>query len=157
MKSAIERFEERYIPEPNSGCWLWTGGIRPAGYGTFYDGTRSIGAHQFSWMIHNGADCVPPKMQVCHTCDNPPCVNPDHLWLGTRSENMLDASHKKRLADRTHFNSLKTHCPSGHPYEGANVAWNKKGRICVACQATHYRLRQERKAAIRSLTSGARA
>jgi hypothetical protein len=149
--SLAEKFEERYIPEPNSGCWLWIGAIRTGGYGTFYDGEKTVGAHQFSWMVSQGVECVPDKMDVCHTCDNPSCVNPDHLWLGSRSDNMFDASRKNRLSYRMHFNSMKTHCPQGHSYEGRNLRYNSKGRICISCERVY---KARKRASIRALDTG---
>ncbi len=94
-----ERFHQKYIPEPNSGCWLWTGGTRPNARGILYsrhsrnDGS-SISGHRFSWLIHKGL--LPVAMLVCHTCDNTLCVNPDHLFLGTHLDNMTDMKNKNR-------------------------------------------------------------
>lgn len=85
-------FDERYIPEPMSGCWLWLGGVSyPAGYGRM---TRGQYAHRVSYEIHRGA--VPRGLHVLHRCDNRICVNPDHLFVGTRSDNMRDMMAKGR-------------------------------------------------------------
>lgn len=87
--SPEERFW-RFVNRSN-GCWLWTGGRnRPGGYGTF-DGK---GAHRFSWCLHFGE--IPDRLNVLHRCDNPDCVSPDHLFLGTQADNMTDMNRKGR-------------------------------------------------------------
>jgi hypothetical protein len=83
------------------GCWLWTGSIANRhGYGRISIGSgenhRVIAAHRLSWEIHS-MEPIPSGMFVLHRCDNPPCVRPDHLFLGTQFTNMSDASSKRRL------------------------------------------------------------
>lgn len=95
---AIERFHQKYeINE--SGCWMWTGGTRPNSKGVLYprhwtDDSESIGAHRFSFELVHGA--IPQGMYVCHKCDTPLCVNPDHLFLGSHQDNMCDMVAKQR-------------------------------------------------------------
>lgn len=91
-----DRFEERYIPEPNSGCWLWTAGINRAGYGLMhtFQGGQAL-AHRVSWVLHGGM--LTSKADViAHRCDNPCCVNPDHLFRCTQAENVRDMDRKGR-------------------------------------------------------------
>lgn len=95
---AIERFHQKYeINE--SGCWMWTGGTRPNSKGVPYprhwtDDFKSISAHRFSFELVHGA--IPQGMYVCHKCDTPLCVNPDHLFLGSHQDNMRDMVAKQR-------------------------------------------------------------
>jgi hypothetical protein len=82
------------------GCWLWTGATQGSmGYGVLATGGKQGGqtrAHRLSWEIHNGP--IPSGLWVLHTCDNPRCVRPDHLWLGTRQDNVDDCVTKGRNA-----------------------------------------------------------
>jgi hypothetical protein len=88
-----ERFWQ-YVVE-TEGCWLWTGTINKAGYGqiTPRKGHKAL-AHRLSWMMLRGD--IPPGMCVLHHCDNPPCVNPEHLFIGTAKDNMQDMYRKGR-------------------------------------------------------------
>ncbi len=99
-KDARQRIFDLCIPEPNSGCWLWTGALGNNGYGRIgvgfkNEGTRGTGqAHRVSYETFVGV--VPGGMDVCHRCDVRSCVNPDHLFIGTRLDNVHDMMRKKR-------------------------------------------------------------
>jgi len=94
IRDPFERFQNFVYPEPNSGCWLWAGADGGGGYGTFFDGKQVVKAHRAAWVFHQGS--IPGGMSVLHRCDNPYCVNPDHLFLGTHAHNMLDKKVKGR-------------------------------------------------------------
>jgi hypothetical protein len=97
----LARFERMYIPEPNTGCWFWVGGVCPGGYACLRVGSRTDGSrrgargHVLSFEHYHGP--VPTGMEVCHRCDQPSCVNPDHLFAASHRDNMRDAARKKRL------------------------------------------------------------
>ncbi len=101
-KPASERFHDKYIPEPNTGCWLWLGYVDDKdyalGYGTIAEasGSRRLYAHRLSYEMFRGP--LKSGDHVCHTCDMPPCVNSDHLFVGTNDENRADSVRKGRTA-----------------------------------------------------------
>ena len=131
--SLQERFESKCEPEPTSGCWLWTGAVDGDGYGVLYNSGDDRKTHRISWMIRFGP--IPKGMSVLHKCDNPPCVNPDHLFLGTALDNMHDAMKKGRAKTWGALQAAKTHCKRGHLLSGSNVIVEKgKGRHCRTCQ-----------------------
>lgn len=92
-KETKKRFLEK-IKKSNK-CWEWTGAKCLKGYGRFRINKVLFGAHRISYLIYNSS--IPSGIFVCHKCDNPSCVNPKHLFLGTRSDNMKDAFNKGRL------------------------------------------------------------
>jgi len=113
-------------------CWEWIASKIGRGYGSYYISQEQpkILAHRHSWELHNGP--IPADLWVLHRCDNPPCVNPSHLFLGTRSDNMKDAAAKGRIC--LVGKSRLTHCRSGHPYSQENTTRFADGwRVCRTC------------------------
>lgn len=84
------------VRRDSSGCWVWTGTQAVNGYGHWPSGQRgrALLAHRVAWELVNGP--IPDGMSVLHHCDKPPCVNPEHLWLGTHAQNMADMARKGR-------------------------------------------------------------
>lgn len=131
--------------DPVTGCWLWQGpiakvkwnerGFRTGGYGYATYRGQTISVHRVVWMIHNGPQ--PKKMDVCHECDVRHCCNPDHLWLGTRKQNLQDMANKGR--GPCGAKATKTHCIRGHELSGANIYVTNNGRRrnCKACDRIH--------------------
>lgn len=113
-KTPEQAFAARVNKTGAGECWLWTGGKTKHGYGQLRVNSRKMLAHRFSWEHHNGHI---PKGEghhgtcVLHRCDNPSCVNPDHLWLGTQADNIADREAKGRgvrLEGEAHGNAKLT-------------------------------------------------
>lgn len=105
----IERFWGKVAFIPFHGCWEWTGSNFTFGHGLFNLQRIPRMAHRISWTLINGA--IPEGMNVLHHCDNPNCVNPDHLFLGTQADNIRDMCSKGRNScgrGQTHYNAKLT-------------------------------------------------
>lgn len=100
------RFWKSVDKKGENECWNWKSSKNKKGYGRIHLGMVGTTAHRFSYMINKGE--IPEGMFVCHSCDNPGCVNPNHLFLGTNKDNMKDCMDKNRVAwgERTKHSKL---------------------------------------------------
>lgn len=139
----LERFMDKFVPEPNSGCWLWTGALYTQGYGSFWDGAKSVRAHRFAYEYFVGP--IPDGLMTDHLCRVRCCINPKHLELVTPRENTL------RGISFAAVNSKLTHCKRGHELTKENTriypvggVW-RRCRICDSALARRMREAQKQK------------
>lgn len=124
----IERIKSR-VKISDTGCWEYQGPDNGLGY-------RQASLNGKRRMVHRAmyeltySMTIHPKLVVCHTCDNPACCNPDHLWIGTEKQNMGDAADKQRWSRQR-----KTHCVKGHEFTPENTSYKvQRGRPCRICK-----------------------
>jgi hypothetical protein len=119
-------FDEKWVPEPNTGCWLWMAYVNPAGYGrASRTGTRSMApAHRVAWEIYRGP--IPEGMVLDHICRERSCVNPDHLRVVTQRENLVAPGSLSPTARH----AAKTHCPR---CGGDYTSRDNGTRFCYPC------------------------
>ena len=132
IKTIQSRFFEK-VKENKDGCWIWQGFINPKGYGHFLINcfNKKL-AHQVSYILFKGD--IPKGCFVCHSCDIPSCVNPDHLWIGQPKDNTLDMVIKrrdsKRQLDEEKVKEIRIMVDKGIPYKKISEIYNvREGTI----------------------------
>lgn len=143
IRNNKEAFLSRVSVDQVFGCWLWTGQKNIYGYGTVATGRKFHGmAHAIAWKLFKGE--IPAGCEIDHLCKNHGCVNPDHLDPVSHAVNV-------ERGDGGWHNRVKTHCPRGHPYNGANlyVIPSTGSRLCAECQREHKRAYKESRRARR--------
>lgn len=132
-----ERFWEKCIPEPNSGCWLWFGCLDKRGYGRFGWAKKVPRSHQVSYLVLVGS--IPEGLELDHLCKTQACCNPDHLEPVTHTENMRRAPRTIHIAAAAR--RLIMTCAQGHPFDGHDG----KKRTCSTCLRAFKRAYKARK------------
>ncbi len=136
-KTLEDQVFSRVSPEPNSGCWLWTGSLNDDGYGQMSLNAKMRKSHDVVYRMMKGP--VPEGLELDHKCRVRCCVNPDHLEPVTHKENCERGILRER-------NLGRTHCKRGHPFDGDNLRHDNKGtRICAECSRMRCRQCRERK------------
>ena len=138
--SLLERFVQKFIPEPNTGCWLWTACCSSGGYGSIKLNGKMVGAHRVAYELFVGP--IPYGLELDHVkargCVGSVCVNPQHLEPVTHQENT-------RRGEVGSHNRDKTRCPAGHLYDEANTFESSHpGRRCRECHRERNRARYRR-------------
>lgn len=145
LRPIEDRFWDKVIKH-DEGCWEWTGKPDRNGYGELTGGRYAernlhrVRANRLSWEIHNGP--IPEGLWVLHTCDNPPCTNPAHLYLGTVVDNVRDRTVRRRMPTQR-----RTHCGYGHEFTEQNTYFEKNSRRCRTCKRERAKLAKRRKTA----------
>ena len=129
VESVKVRFWGRVLKTPT--CWIWQGARAGGRYPAFKLRGQQVDGHRLAYEWANGP--IPIGFHVLHTCDNPPCVNPAHLFLGTEGDNARDKERKGRGRY-----GKRTHCPAGHPYDEKNTYIYRGWRHCWICKRLAY-------------------
>jgi hypothetical protein len=134
-------WQEKLIPEPNSGCWLFDGWLNEGGYGMMRGPDRNgVMVHRVAWEEANGP--IPDGLHVLHHCDVRACCNVAHLFLGTQADNNRDMTAKGRLKGGSWILAQKTECKHGHPFTAENTYITASGhRNCRECHRISMRKR----------------
>lgn len=123
----LARFEKFVFPEPNTGCWLWGSELSHAGYGRFNFRRTPVLASRVAHTLY--CSPIPAGMWVCHKCDTPACVNPDHLFLGTSADNVRDMVAKGRHWQKTRPDAFRAMVKTVRAREKARGHINSNAKL----------------------------
>lgn len=140
-----------------TGCWEWQAGRTDSGYGVFFTGNpggKTVLAHRAAFMLAYGP--ITGGLFACHKCDNPRCVRPDHMFLGTQADNVRDCARKGRRSPRVFTPEMRekgrlkrlerTTCKRGHPFDEVNTYFDPDGcRNCRECRRQALRASRARR------------
>jgi hypothetical protein len=132
--------QDKFIPDPNSGCWLWTASLDKFGYGQVRHNNTVGRAHRVIYEAEKGP--IAAGLVLDHTCRNPVCVNPAHLEPVTQAENLC-----RSTLTFGSINASKTHCNKGHEFTPENTRPHPRGggRVCLICRRNWQAEYRERK------------
>jgi hypothetical protein len=137
-RSLLERFNEKWISEAKTSCWLWMGASNSRGYGSFWMNDKCVSAHRAAYILFGGV--ILKDLTIDHLCRNRMCVNPAHMEIVSGRENTLRGNGQSAIHAR------KTHCYRGHPLSGDNLYFNKhrNERVCKKCHSESAKLYYQR-------------
>jgi hypothetical protein len=133
-----------------TGCWEWSGGLCKDGYGQMRFDSKNVLVHRLAAWCWKNFD-LDSSLKILHTCDNPPCFKPSHLFEGTDLDNKRDCIAKGR--DKSgEFLRNRTRCNNGHLYDEENTKWDRRGwRVCIKCLRAQWRRKTERRSVLRKI------
>lgn len=134
----LEKLMESVERIPEAGCWIWMGYCERQGYGRVaVSRGKTVLAHRLFWQLLTGNE---PRDCILHHCDVPSCVNPDHLYDGSRSDNLHDAWNRgQKTFNRSKGMAARTHCKNGHEFSLENTRLRNGARYCRACERDNQR------------------
>lgn len=133
-KGVADQFDGKWVPEPNSGCWLWLGSLSPEGYARIRRTPKTLFGHRVGYEIYRGQ--IPSGLELDHLCRTTSCVNPWHL------EAVAPRINKLRGTSPPAKNARKTHCPYGHELEQS--PYRPRWRWCRVCHYARCAARKRR-------------
>lgn len=135
----LKKFLESRRVIDNNGCWIWTGATNTYGYGRINFNGRFVGVHRVSLKVYKPSEFI-EDLGTLHKCDVRNCFNPEHLYCGSQSDNLLQC-----VIDGRHQTANKTHCVNGHEFSAENSSFVNGKRRCKVCHRDAERQRYQDK------------